>query len=477
MSERFSTLFKVTGNLYRSGSPLIISAGALLKDNQTSKVLVQLKFKSISDKPIKAVKISLNTFDITNVPVGRKVEYQYLDLNVKRNDEFGSKEAIPLSLDTIRSYSVKIINVVYSDGSLWEASDDAEWLPLAAQQKLSIVLKDDELVTQYLIETSDKSNYIPAESNDLWMCSCGAINHKNEAKCCACKCSFGILNKNLDIPILTEKKKIRIEKNKIAEKEKIEKAKFAEEKRKSRNKKLAIRISVIAVSIILVATAFVVINNNIIIPNNKYKEAVDYYNIKKYTEAVELLTELGNFKDSADIMNECNYQNALTLMDKKQYANALEIFSKLDNYKDSVSLIDESNYAYAEEYLYKGELNSAYGLYMNLYMKLPDYKNVQERIAQIKPYLSMSGRWKEVESIVSSNGFCDVKVVFDESNAVFLNLGSFGKLRLIGNETEKTSLPSGNEYYFSFSDSYLNLNFNFVDGRIDTTTYQRESVY
>ena len=83
MSERYKTLYRLPENLYTIGSPVIIAAGALLKDNQSGKVLAQIKFKSISDKSIKAVKIRVLAFDVTGASVGDAVEHQYLDLNVE----------------------------------------------------------------------------------------------------------------------------------------------------------------------------------------------------------------------------------------------------------------------------------------------------------------------------------------------------------------------------------------------------------
>lgn len=59
MAERYTRLFATEKNLYVSGSPLVLSAGALLKDNQTESVLAQLKIKNISNKIIKAVKVSV----------------------------------------------------------------------------------------------------------------------------------------------------------------------------------------------------------------------------------------------------------------------------------------------------------------------------------------------------------------------------------------------------------------------------------
>ena len=67
MAERFERLYKSPDNLYISGSPVIISAGSLLKDSQTGSIIVQLKFHSVSENAIKAVKVSLSAFDVLDL--------------------------------------------------------------------------------------------------------------------------------------------------------------------------------------------------------------------------------------------------------------------------------------------------------------------------------------------------------------------------------------------------------------------------
>ena len=57
MAERFEKLFILPSDLYSEGSPIIISAGALLKDTETGKVIAQIKYHSISSTPIKDLKI------------------------------------------------------------------------------------------------------------------------------------------------------------------------------------------------------------------------------------------------------------------------------------------------------------------------------------------------------------------------------------------------------------------------------------
>ena len=67
MAERYTRLFSLSENLYASGAPVLIAAGALLKDNQTGKTLAQLKFKSLSEKNIKALKVTIAASDVSRI--------------------------------------------------------------------------------------------------------------------------------------------------------------------------------------------------------------------------------------------------------------------------------------------------------------------------------------------------------------------------------------------------------------------------
>ena len=60
MADRFQKLFSLENNLYIEKAPIIISAAFLLKDTKSGNIVVQVKFKSVSNKNIKGVKISLS---------------------------------------------------------------------------------------------------------------------------------------------------------------------------------------------------------------------------------------------------------------------------------------------------------------------------------------------------------------------------------------------------------------------------------
>lgn len=146
MSERYTKLFALPENQYAVGAPVLIAAGALLKDNQTGKVLAQFKFKSISPKKIKAVKISVTAFDVSGKEVDGVAEYQYLDLSVSRDAGFGQKQAVPLPNAITRSIGVECTDVIFADGTAWNKPEEAEWGEMPEQMQAEI--RERQVLTQ-----------------------------------------------------------------------------------------------------------------------------------------------------------------------------------------------------------------------------------------------------------------------------------------------------------------------------------------
>ena len=193
MSERYAKLFSLPENLYAEGSPLIVSAGNLLKDNQTGQVLAQLKIRNISFKTVKAVTVSIHSFDSANLPLEADTTQEYLDLAIPQGGEFGQKVPVPLPNPTARYFAVDVQRVVFSDNSIWAAAG-AAWNPLPAAEPLTRTLGDPELVKQYQLTFGAPSEVTPQEYKDLWRCACGAWNRGNTCYGCEKKESalFGL---------------------------------------------------------------------------------------------------------------------------------------------------------------------------------------------------------------------------------------------------------------------------------------------
>lgn len=186
MSERYLKLFSLEENLYIPGSPVLIVAGALLKDTQTGRILGQLKLQSISDQSIKAATVALVPLNTVGNPLGEPVSYQYLDLKVTRDAYWGSQDPIRFSDPSTRAYTASVKEVIFSDNSIWTAPNSA-WKALPAKTTLETQLDDFELATQYKMHFGLDCQYAYQTVEDLWYCPCGAVNHQGERACHSCQ--------------------------------------------------------------------------------------------------------------------------------------------------------------------------------------------------------------------------------------------------------------------------------------------------
>lgn len=232
MNDRFKALYKLDDNLYIKGMPIIVSAGILLNDAKTSSIITQLKFQSVTNKVIKAVKISIEAYDVSGKKLKGVDDYQYLDLEVKNGEYFGFNKAIIMPEIITRLIKIRNISVVFENESYEINGDNLH--PIESAKELSTMFGETEMVKQYQISTSALANYIPKEIEDLWICSCGKLN-KN--RCCTnCNTSKENIFLSLNCEVLREETNKRLEKEKI---EREENEKLALIKKKEQEEKAA----------------------------------------------------------------------------------------------------------------------------------------------------------------------------------------------------------------------------------------------
>ena len=200
MSERYTKLFSLAENLYAEGAPIVVKAGALLKDNESNWLIAQLKLHNISDKPIKFAKVELTLLDSLNRNIETPVTFEYLDLSAERGTDFGAKTPIKISESTTRGYTVRVLEVGFSDNSVWHDNNN-EWEQMPSQTSISSVLEDSTAITGYKSIFGASANMELCEHKDLWICACGKINHNDEEKCYHCNASHEEL-KNTSIETL-----------------------------------------------------------------------------------------------------------------------------------------------------------------------------------------------------------------------------------------------------------------------------------
>ena len=320
-SGRFKQLYQLKEELYTEGGPVIIEKGALLLDTKSNKLLMQLKFCNIAEKPFKALYISFNTYDTSNVQMS-PIEYKYLDIDVDYGKSFGADKAIILENNLVRSFEISKYSVVYEDNEIQTFSDP--FLQLPDSDLLQTKFADEELIKQYCIETSKYSQYVPIQYKSIWKCACGKWNSKNV--CWNCKgTKRTIFDKLTDSELSTNKEK-RLEQEKINKE--IQEKRRAQAEKEEQIKKKRIRNVIIAGSVLVVSG---ILYTSFVQPYITYQHGKKLLSEKKYDDAIAEFAKVDGYKDSKSMIDDSYYQKGASLLEEKKFDEAEEIFESLNN--------------------------------------------------------------------------------------------------------------------------------------------------
>lgn len=386
--EKYSRVFHFDDPLYLKSSPLVILAGAILKNNETDEVIAQLKLKNISNNKIKAVEVLLTLYDPAGEVQEKKVSYDFLDLNIYRNGDFGSKEAIPLPYKNTRSFDIVVKKVIFDNDETW--TNNKNYYKLSKQKELNTILDSTE-IDFFKKKFGDKSEFVPFVEKDVWYCCCGNINTIDEKKCYYCGIEKSAIS-NIDYDLLKkeslydlslyylETDNIRLieeaEKSFKSLKEfkdsnkkqkecsaKIKELVELKEKNTQKTKKVILRV-VLCIAILSVIIGSILFVTKIYIPNKNYTEAKNLILKEEYEKAIKKLEKLpSNYKDSEKVLKDCYISYAKKLTDEEKYEEAISIYEKIgtDDLDDNKL---ETIYKYANNLFEKKEYEKAYDKYI-----------------------------------------------------------------------------------------------------------------
>ena len=409
MNGRFEKLFSLPENLYAIGAPVVIAQGFLLKDHEKEVLLAQLKLKNISSQVISAVKLSLVPVDDNGDALADKMVYAYQNLSAARDDLFGQKTAVIVAAAEATGFQAAVQEVTFADETKWTAEADAQWTALPAQMDLLSLLQGDvELVKQYQMEYTPQAKFQPVIDRDVWCCTCGAVNLRDESECHVCGCTLEALS-SVDFRVLNAKKLARLEENedekpeftglipddyeedddkkgkkkkekkqKLTKEEKIAAKKAAKEEKKANKKKRAGKV----IAIILVIAVLGVggyFGYGYYKLESSYRTAVSQKESGDYEAALEGFRLLGDYKDSAERVKDVKYLQACKLVEQAQYEEAINLFSSLGDYQDCPKQIQKAQYLFATMLAENAHYREA----IDLFKSLGAYDDAQTQLATL----------------------------------------------------------------------------------------------
>lgn len=187
MSDKYSVLYKYSENLYAEGYLLLVNKAMLLREKRTGRIYVNFTFTNISEKTVNELLISVK------VKGAQKMSYSYSQLWATRDMTFGEQIYIPIDITDSDNFEFEINEAIYTDNT----SFGIPCVPsvcIKDAPTLSAYFNDAELEKQYRIQFGAECEYFPEEQSDLWICTCGALNHQSEAKCHLCNRSYAAMS-------------------------------------------------------------------------------------------------------------------------------------------------------------------------------------------------------------------------------------------------------------------------------------------
>ena len=361
MSERYVKLFEGEKNLYLDGSPVIISARALLSDKQTNNLIAQVKYRSVTEKTISYLKIKLLLSDALNNVLPYE-EFEYKNLSVEPFEQFGQKVPVVLSNKSAYSYTINVVGAAFSDGSIW-VNEISDWRadPLIEKEasfeaiyrkatiKMNSASSEDEYKFAALLFKSI-SEYKDAKALSEHCLELAETFRKNSIynevvsmKAATAQQYYDVINKLKSISGWKDADKIIEAKQKELYAIKLKEKQKLEEYNKKR-KALSIVCFIIAIAGVLLI--FGAIFGPKIIKNINYNSAVKLYNEGRYEEALKKFRKLDGYRDEDEYILKCTseiinekYNTASRLYNEGKYDEALSLFEEIDEYKDSTEII------------------------------------------------------------------------------------------------------------------------------------------
>lgn len=114
------------------------------------------------------------------------------------------------------------------------------------------------------------------------------------------------------------------------------------------------------------------------INESKYSKATEYMSNNKYSLAIPVFAELGEYEDSLDKLNLAKYSYAGQLEEQGKFSEAKEIYVELDKYEDSIARASSCTYNLANAALEAGKFDEA----KELYKSVPDYADSKTQVLQ-----------------------------------------------------------------------------------------------
>ena len=388
LGNRYDTIGEQTELLVTQGAPAVVERVVLIRDNAMECVLVRCTLRSVSSKALAAVMVDVTCKDVWGKALPGVENHQYLDLNAGHNVCFGANENITVPDKNTRSVQVTVKRAMFTDGTMVDVTGESVVFP--APVTLEAHFGSKELAQQYARETTSKAQFLSVTAGGFHRCVCGCIHSEQETACPICGSEPAALAAALDVEALQvklqeykdleavrrrqERERIRRAEEEAAAERKKQEEKEATQRKIMEQERKSKRVKTIAVIAVVAVLLLAILGPTVIFPAISYDSAMTMLENGQYDDAYLAFQKLGDYKDSAIMVNEALYRKGKAELENKRFDSAIAIFTDLQNYSDAPTMILEAKFQKADNY--KG--NKDYAKAYSLYTELGTYKTSKE---------------------------------------------------------------------------------------------------
>lgn len=396
--EKIEILYESAECKLQNNVPVLIEKVYLLKDAGNGSVFAKCAFRSLTNKTIKALLLDVIAADTWGNPLEGVEGFQLLDLNVKRGFRFGHSEMIPLPNKNTRNVDIIIRKILFEDQSICDCEEAYSTIP--APTTLLSVFGSEEAVECYAEKTVKFAEFVPAVGQQIWRCTCGAINRTGRDSCCGCGTSLSLQLSAYEPEVIISEGKARLEEK--ARRDRVS----AEIEKENKKKKTFLALAAILLVCAIYGTF------QYLIPSIRYNAAANDVEKNNYDAAYNTYIALKDYRDSSDKAIETLYQKAAYLEGQKQFAEAATEYEKIPDYQDSktkaVHCRNEAQYAEAKAKYDAKDYDGA----IAAFTKLGRYLDSQNWVLKTK-YAKASDYFDNKEYAKAAELFKELKEIND----------------------------------------------------------------
>ena len=352
--------------LWEPSCPAMLLAVQISRNVETSEAYLQVKIRNVSRENLGSARGKATV--VYSDGSSEEISFDDLDVDLAPGDQKALK-AMALPRGDVESATVRIMQIGQMSGK-WESSTS----PAVVPQHIPLMLGEKAAAERRRkLEAASidarVNDYAVQDHGDWWVCACGQVNVKSET-CCECGASKSILLSAEDESALlvsadewsesVYQKAVGLANDKgnassLSEAvglfgqvrdwkdsaERISSCEAQIEKLKTASARRMKKIAGIAAAVVVVAIAAVLFVVNVAIPDGKYNDAMKLADSGQYAEAVGILEDLGDYRDSGEKKHEFIQAE----LDSGQACFAL---SKVTSYDDKGTEYLTTTYSYKD---------------------------------------------------------------------------------------------------------------------------------